>query len=79
MTQGEPRGRHVCRSVNRFKQSSFLLPNYNKCKNSDTRPDGRRDRVQQNGFRKIAAAGPLVYAAGARRIPFIGTISADYH
>jgi hypothetical protein len=45
----------------------FLLPNYNNSKNSDTPADRRRDRVQQNSFKKIAAGWAAARPAGARR------------
>jgi hypothetical protein len=44
----------------------FLLPNYNKCKNSDTLSDHRRSRVQQNGFKRIAADRPVAHTTAAR-------------
>jgi len=41
-----------------------LLPNYNKCKNSDTLAHRHRDGVQQNGFQTTAAGGHASCVAG---------------
>jgi hypothetical protein len=50
----------ICRNVKAAETDQtpdFLLPNYNKCKNSDTPWDDHRKPVQQKGFKKVAAGG----------------------
>jgi hypothetical protein len=52
--------------VRSAKTPDFLLPNYNKCKNSDTLADRPVDPVQQNGAQEPAAGEAPQGAADAR-------------